>query len=139
MTSANLENLAKSGNLKREPSNAEELIGLVRSAKARLQDAHNVGLSADSRFDLAYNAAHALSLAALRKQGFRSDNRYLVFQCLPHTLDAQPEVWRVLAKCHHQRNLAEYEGHLEIDDVLLNDLLSAADWLLDKVQQLPGS
>ena len=103
MTSANLENLAKSGNLKREPSNAEEFTGLVRSAKARLQDAHNAGLSTDSRFDLAYNAAHALSLAALRKQGFRSDNRYLVFQCLPHTLDAQPEVWRVLAKCHHQQ------------------------------------
>lgn len=67
MTSANLENLAKSGNLKREPSNADELSGLVRSAKARLLDAHNTSLSADSRFDLAYNAAHALSLPGLRR------------------------------------------------------------------------
>jgi len=50
----------------------------------------------------------------------------------------QPEVWRVLAKCHHQRNLAEYEGHLEIDNVLLNDLLLAADWLLERVLRLPA-
>ena len=92
MTLVNLENLAKTGSLKREPANADELAGLLRSAKARLHDAHNVVLSADSRFDLAYNAAHALSLAALRNHGFRSDNRYLVFQTLPHTLCAPPEV-----------------------------------------------
>lgn len=139
MTLDNLENLAKTGSLKREPANADEMAGLLRSAKARLQDAHNDGISVDSRFDLAYNAAHALSLAALRSQGFRSDNRYLVFQCLPHTLGAPVEVWRVLDKCHHQRNLAEYEGHLEIDDVLLNDLLRAADWLLNKVQAESGN
>ena len=136
MTLANLENLAKSGNLKHEPANADEFTGLLRSARVRLQDAHNAGLSADSRFDLAYNAAHALSLAALRSHGFRSDNRYLVFQLLPHTVGAPAEVWRVLDKCHRQRNLAEYEGHLELDDTLLDDLLRAADWLLNEVQQL---
>lgn len=138
MTSANLENLAKAGNLKREPVNPDEMLGLLRSAKARLFDAHNPGLSADSRFDLAYNASHALSLAALRRHGFRSDNRYLVFQTLPHTLAAPVEIWRVLDKCHRQRNLAEYEGHLELDDALLDDLLNAADWLLDQLQHLPA-
>ena len=44
-------------------------------------------LSFSSRFDLAYNAAHALGLTALRRQGYSSDKRYLVFQCLVHTLD----------------------------------------------------
>ncbi len=138
MTSSNLENLANTSSLKRELPSIEEFSGLVRSAKARLQDAHNASLSADSRFDLSYNAAHALALAALRWQGYRSENRYLVFQCLPHTLNAQPEVWRVLAKCHHQRNLAEYEGHLEIDNTLLNDLLLATDWLLTELSKLPA-
>lgn len=45
-----------------------------------------------------YNAAHALCLAALRWHGYRSGNRYIVFQLVPHTLDLGPAVWRVLAK-----------------------------------------
>ena len=44
--------------------------------------------------------------------GIDLDNRYLVFQALPHTVGARPELWRVLAKCHDLRNLAEYEQHL---------------------------
>lgn len=40
--------------------------GLVRSASARLKDAHIETLSIESRFDLGYNASHALALAALR-------------------------------------------------------------------------
>ena len=78
--------------------------------------------------------SHALALAALRKKGYRSDNRYIVFQCLPQTLGVKAEVWRVLAKCHHQRNLAEYEGYLEMDEQLLSELIKAADLLLKKLQ-----
>jgi hypothetical protein len=45
-------------------------------------------LSPEIRFDLAYNAAHALALAALRWNGYRLNNsRYIVFQALPHTLE----------------------------------------------------
>jgi hypothetical protein len=79
-------------------------------------------------------------LAALRRRGYRSDNRYLVFQALPHTLGLGPEVWRVLAKCHERRNAAEYEGSLEIDDRLLADLIGAADAVLTAVSALgPGA
>ena len=58
MTSAELENLVRVGQLKREPSVASEIAGLVRSGEARLADADNPTLSLESRFDLAYNAAH---------------------------------------------------------------------------------
>lgn len=121
-----LENLAGPGKpLKREPEDAQETAGLVRSALARLNDAQNEALSLESRFDLAYNAAHALCLAALRKKGYRSSNRYIVFQVLPHTLSLGPEVWRVLDKCHNTRNLGEYEGMLDVDDRLVADLITA--------------
>ncbi len=63
----------------------------MRSARNRLRDAQIEGLSFDSRFDLTYNASHALALAALRWHGYRSENRYLVFQCLEHTLRINPE------------------------------------------------
>lgn len=136
MTSQNLENLVKAGRLKREPGDQKEFDGLVRSACARLTDARNRTLSIESRFDLAYNAAHALALSALRWHGYRSDKRYTVFQCVPHTLGLGPEVWRVLTLCHDRRNLAEYEGHLEIDEQLVADLLQAADRLLEKIETL---
>src|SRR5690606_12742047 len=136
MTSTEHENLARIGKLKREPPSEREQQGLLQSASARLSDARQETLSFDSRFDLAYNAAHALSLYALRRHGFRSDNRYLVFQVLPHTTGLPPEVWRVLAKAHDRRNLAEYEGHLERDDRLLDDLLVAADRLQTTVEAL---
>lgn len=136
MTSHKLDNLVKIGQLKAEPGSQPEFDGMLRSAKARLVDARNETLSIESRFDLAYNASHALALAALRWHGFRSENRYLVFQVLEQTLGIAPEVWRVPARCHEKRNLAEYEGHLEIDDQLLVDLIKVGMLLLEKVSAL---
>ncbi len=63
---------------------------------------------------------------ALRRLGYRSEYRYLVFQALPHTTGLPVETWRVLMKAHERRNLAEYEGHLERDDRPLAGLLAAA-------------
>lgn len=124
---AELENLVQIGKLKKEPGAQSEIDGLIGSGIARLRDANNAQLSYESRFDLAYNAAHALSLAALRHHGYRSDNRYLVFQVLPHTLGLAAAQWRILAKAHDKRNLAEYEGHIETDKQLLADMLVAAE------------
>jgi len=136
MDSSNLANLAKLGKLKAEPGNQKEFDGLVRSGRVRLEDARKASLSIESRFDLAYNASHALALAALRWHGYRSDNRYIVFPCLPHTLGIGPEIWRVLALCHDRRNRAEYEGALEVDEQLEADLVRAGELLLEKVTSL---
>ena len=123
-----LENLAGPGKaLALEPPDAAEIVGLVRSGRARLADAGMGTLSLESRFDLAYNAAHALCLAALRRHGYRARHRYIVFQVLPHTLGLGPEVWRVLAKAHDQRNLAEYEGHVDVDARLVIDVVAACE------------
>ena len=86
MACAELDNLARIGKLKAEPPARAELAGLLRSGGTRLRDAGRADLGLESRFDLAYNAAHALALAALRARGYRSDSRYLVFQCLQHTI-----------------------------------------------------
>lgn len=123
-----LENLCGPGKpLAAEPPDAAESAGLIRSGRARLTDARNPSLSLESQFDLAYNAAHALCLAALRRKGYRARHRYIVFQVLPHTLGLGPEVWRVLAKAHDQRNLAEYEGHVDVDVRLVFDVVAACE------------
>jgi len=131
-----LENLVKIGHLKREPADKQEFTGMLESARARLQDAKLTGLSDNSKFTLAYGAAHALSLAALRWHGYRSESRYLVFQCLEQTLGVDAAKWRVLDKCHQRRNLAEYEGHLEIDKQLLKELIGITEELLELVNAL---
>jgi hypothetical protein len=137
MSSAELDNLVRIGKLKREPSSRHELEGLLASARARLADAERVDLSFDSRFDLAYNAAHALALFALRRLGYRSDNRYLVFQALAHTTGLAPAAWRVLAKAHERRNRAEYEGYLEHDERLIAEVVATARTLLGVIERFP--
>lgn len=136
MTSA-FENLSGPGKpLRAEPPDAKEFAGLRDMGLAKLADARRRGLSLASQFDLAYNAAHALCLAALRRQGWRSSNRYIVFQLLPHTLGLGPQVWRVLAKCHEVRNLGEYEGMLDVTERLVTDLIGACENVADKVRAL---
>ncbi len=114
------------GALQREKVSALELKALVHSGRARLADSLSTTLALESRFDLAYNAAHALALAALRSRGYRSASRYVVFQSLVHTLGIPNSTWRVLAKAHALRNQLEYEGGADLDERLVVDLITAA-------------
>lgn len=122
-----LENLVQIHKLHYESADASEVQGLIQSGTVRLKDAGLEALSLESRFDLSYNAAHALSLAALRHFGYRSDNRYLVFQCLQYTLDLPPAKWRVLDQAHRKRNLAEYEGDIDVDEAMVTSLVEITE------------
>lgn len=123
------------GSLQPEPANAPEISGLIQSGAARLNDARNESLALASRFDFVYNASHALCLAALRRQGYRAKNRYVVFQRLPHTLNLGPEVWRVLAEGHRMRNLGEYEGDVRVDGRLVEDMIDAARTVAERLER----
>ena len=136
MANERLDNLVTSGLLKAEPPATDEVSGLVRSGNARLADAKNEDLSLESRFDLAYNAAHALSLAGLRIAGYRANNRYLVFQCLGRTLGLPSEKWRVLDQAHRRRNLAEYEGAVDVDESLVEALIRATEEVAARVSEI---
>jgi hypothetical protein len=105
----------------------------------RLQDARQPILSLESRFDLAYNAAHAAALSALRAHGYRSENRYLVFQWLEHTLGYTPQRWLLLDQAHKKRNLAEYEGDLDVTAGFVNELIEQAADLIAAAQALRPS
>jgi len=135
MTSVKLENLVRIGQLKKEPPRADELEGLKRSGLSRLSDAERSDLTFDSRFDLAYNAAHALALYMLRRIGYRSEHRYTVFQALGETAGLAPDHWRVLVKAHEKRNAAEYEGYLEQDERLLLDMLAVTRNLVEALPE----
>ena len=134
MAHPQLDSLVQIGQLTAEPPAESEIAGLIRSGLVRLNDAELEELSLESRFDLGYNAAHALALAALRRLGYRSESRYLVFQCLQHTLDLPREQWRVLDEAHRKRNLAEYEGDADLDDQLVAALVRVAREVAKRLQ-----
>ena len=118
-----LDNLVKIQKLKTEAASRKEFTDMLRSARTRLADSQNESLDPDSQFDLAYGSAHRLALAALRHQGYRSEDRITVFQTLVHTLGTDSADVQIFLQAHNERNLAEYEGHIEIDERLLAELI----------------
>ncbi len=136
MTLEKLDNLVRINKLKVEPPDQKEFDRMVATAKRGLQDAKVEGLSEEGKFSMLYGAAHSISLAAMRWHGYRSDNRYLVFQCLQHTIGLDTVKWRVLDQCHKVRNLAEYEGRIEIAPQLIKELLEITDELVTLVAGL---
>jgi hypothetical protein len=136
---AALDNLVRIGQLKAEARNNSEVARLLSMARTRFDDAQVASLSAEGRFTSIYNAAHAAALAALRWHGYRSENRYTVFQCLPHTLGWSAVQWRILDSAHQKRNLAEYEGFLEVEESTISELRELVEALITEVGHLVGS
>ncbi len=136
MSHDKLDNLVKTGVLKSDLSTHAEVKGLVQRGLIKISDYKRAELSDDSRFDLAYNAAHALCLAALRHLGYRSENRYIVFQCTQYTIDLESQYWRVLSDAHRERNVAEYEGDIVVNEKLLEALIRVIDIVADRVTKL---
>ena len=136
MSLPELDNLVRIGQLKAEPRNAQEVTRMLAMAQTRLSDAKLNKLSLEGRFTSAYNAAHAAALAALRWHGYRSENRYTVFQCLTHTLGWPTNRWRVLDTAHQKRNLAEYEGYLEVEESTVAEMCALVQGLIADAQAL---
>lgn len=131
-----LDNLVKIGRLKIEAPTRTEFNGMVKSARRGLTDAQNKSIETDSQFDLAYEAAHKFALAALRNEGYRSENRITVFQTLVHTLGTDRSDLQTFLNAHNERNLAAYEGRVDIDEKLLKDLIAATKRLEAAVARL---
>jgi hypothetical protein len=131
-----LDNLVRVGQLKAEPRNNAEVRRMLAMARTHLADAQVASVSHQGRFISAYSAAHAAALIALRWHGYRSENRYTVFQCLTHTLNWPAPRWRVLDAAHQKRNRAEYEGFLEVEEFAIAELCALVTELIDDVTKL---
>jgi hypothetical protein len=120
-----LDNLVKVRSLKAEPPSRTEFDGMLKSARGGLRDAQSEHIESDSRFVLATEAAHKFALAALRREGYRSENRITVFQALVHTVGVPNADLQTFLAAHNERNLASYEGRVDIDEALLRKLIEA--------------
>lgn len=136
MAKPELDNLVKINQLKVEPPLRKEYDGMLKSAQRGLADAQNESIETDSQFDLAVEAAHKFALAALRREGYRSENRITVYQTLTHTIGVSNADLQIFLKAHNERNLASYQGRIDIDEKLLADLIAATTRLSAAVAKL---
>ena len=137
-----LDNVVAARQLKAEPGSPQEVATLLQRAASLLTDAGNASLSPASRYSLACDAAFALATAVLRLRGYRPDaargHRIVVFQALPHTVDAPRELWTALAAAHERRNAREYSAALAPSQAEVADLLKLARALDGLVRKAAG-
>ena len=134
MTSENLLNLEKVGQLDAVEFSQDLLDRMLATARSRLQDALRVENSAETRFDCAYTAIRAVADAALLRQGYRTStskpgHHQTTLQCLVHTLGVPTLTVRILDGLRKQRNVTDYEDGL-VTDALLQECLEQARDLL---------
>jgi hypothetical protein len=132
---AALENLVKIRQLATEPRNETEIRRLLHMAQTHLADAQQSPVSMEGRYLSAYAAGHSAGLAVLRHHGYRRESRYTVFQSLSHTLGWPAERWRLLDAAHRARNLAEYEGFMEIELSQVTALIAVVSLLLTDAER----
>ena len=135
MSIAALDNLVKIRQLAVEPRNEHEMRRLLHMAQTHLADAQQPSVSVEGRYLSAYAAGHSAGLAVLRHHGYRSENRYIVFQSPTHTLGWPAECWCLLDAAHRARNLAEYEGFMEVELSQVTALISVVSMLLSDVEK----
>lgn len=108
-----LDNLVRIGQLKAEPRNDSEVQRMLAMAQTRWADAQLAHVSQEGRFTSAYNAAHTVNWPPARR--------------------------RVLDAAHQKRNLAEYEGYLEIEESTIAEMVTLAAQLIADVRTLVGT
>jgi hypothetical protein len=133
---SSLENLLRAKVLAAEPSSADEIGRLLAGAATGIEDSRQPGLSPSGRFMLAYSAAHALALAALRAEGLRAassqGHRKMLFQVLDATAGAPREMCFALDRYHDRRNASEYDAAPPATAVEADDLVE----LTERLQEL---
>jgi hypothetical protein len=67
--------------------------------------------------------------------GYRSDRRYLVFQCLEHALGLGKAQIRLVELCHNQRSYVESADWVEVGEALPAERIAATNALWNPVAQ----
>lgn len=134
-----LDNLVKTGQLKRHTTDAKEVGNLLAAARRNVADARAQNISVENRFDAAYKCIMQSALVALLASGFRPDTKapghhQTVVQSLPKTVGLPGERVAVLDALRHKRNLADYTG-ASVDSSSLATCVKEADKLLAEVAQ----
>lgn len=118
-----------------QPSRQEidDLLGLTQRD---LTDARTVGLSADWRFNIAYNAVLQSATAALAATGYRAAreaHHFRILQSLEFTIGAERRTLIQLDQFRKKRNIGGYERVGSVSELEVNEILATATRVHDEV------
>jgi hypothetical protein len=140
MTSTNLVNLAKIGQLDPIPFSKDLVQRMLATAQQRLRDAAFTQNSNETRFDCAYTAIRAVADIGLHLCGYRTStskpgHHQTAIQCLTHTLGVAAPTVRILDSLRKQRNVTDYDGEL-VTQAALTECLNQAQAILEVAQKV---
>lgn len=127
----------KNGWLIEHKTSRQEIKHLLRLVDRDLVDCRNSTLSADWRFNIAYNAALQCAKAALAAAGYRAAKdapHYRVIQSLKFTLRAEDKIVRTLDAFRKKRNVSEYNHVGAVTAVELDEISVLAGNLRKSVE-----
>jgi hypothetical protein len=114
----------------------QEIADLLGVIDRDLVDCQASSLSADWRFNIAYNAAlqsAAVALAAAGYRATRDSHHYRTLQSLVHTIGASAATVAVLDQFRKKRNVVEYERSGLISKLEADEMVRLALELRDSV------
>ena len=132
-----LESWRESGWLLAHRTSRQEIADLLALADRDLKDCCSEGLSADWRFNIAYNALLQSATAALAAAGYRASHEshhYRVLRSLGLTVGLTPATLRQLDAFRKKRNLAGYERIGAVSDQEVREVAAAAAALRQQVE-----
>src|SRR5208283_3846052 len=133
--SVSLQDWRKNAWVTEHKSSAQEIQGLLALVERDLGDCRSPQLSADWRFNIAYNAALQAATAALAAAGYRAAreaHHYRVIQSLSLTIGAAPGTVRQLDAFRKKRNLASYEVGGRISNQEAEEMAALAEKLREE-------
>jgi hypothetical protein len=130
--------LAKGALQAHQPS-TKEIAGLLALADRNLADAGIRGLSAEGRFQFAYNAALAMATAALHAAGYRTNSNIpghhaVTVESLQYTIGLDAVLVRKLDAYRRKRNRVSYDAPAAVSAKEAADMLALAAQLRHDVE-----
>ena len=122
--------LAK-GALQAHKPSTKEIAGLLALADRNLADAGIEGLSAEGRFQFAYNAALAMATAALHAAGYRTNSNVpghhaVTVESLEHTIGVDAALVRKFDAFRRKRNRTSYDAPAAVSTKETAEMLALA-------------
>jgi uncharacterized protein (UPF0332 family) len=133
-----LEDWQRSGWLSAHEPSRQEISDLLAIADRDLKDCRSEGLSADWRFNIAYNAILQAATAALAAAGYRASrdsHHYRILQSLQLTVGVSAEMARYLDALRKKRNLTGYERIGAVSDREVEETMETAGSLRRQVEK----
>jgi hypothetical protein len=130
--------LAK-GALRTHQPSKKEIAGLLALADRSLADAGIGALSAEGRFQFAYNVALTLATAALHAAGYRTNSNApghhaITVQSLEHSFGADAALVRKFDGFRRKRNRVSYDAPAAVSEPEVAEILALARQLRRDVE-----